>query len=124
MQRTVPILHIESYEEAKAYYVDWLGFKIDWEFRFEPTFPVYMQVSRDGLVLHLSQHKGGNSGPSMCHVDVDDLDALMVEWKSQRPNFTQEIEIAPWNAKHISLTDPFGTMVGINQDLSAPGEAP
>jgi hypothetical protein len=47
MQRTVPILHIGSYEEAKAYYVDWLGFKIDWEFRFEPTFPVYMQVSRD-----------------------------------------------------------------------------
>jgi hypothetical protein len=58
MQRTVPILHIDSYEEAKAYYVDWLGFNIDWEFRFEPTFPVYMQVSRDGLVLHLSEHKG------------------------------------------------------------------
>jgi catechol 2,3-dioxygenase-like lactoylglutathione lyase family enzyme len=77
MQRTVPILHIDSYEEAKAYYVDWLGFKIDWEFRFEPTFPVYMQVSRDGLVLHLSEHKGGNSGPAMCHVEVDDLDALM-----------------------------------------------
>jgi catechol 2,3-dioxygenase-like lactoylglutathione lyase family enzyme len=53
MQRTVPMLHIGGYEEAKAYYVDWLGFRIDWEFRFEPTFPVYMQVSRDGLVLHL-----------------------------------------------------------------------
>jgi hypothetical protein len=36
MQRTVPILHIDSYEEAKGYYVDWLGFQIDWEFRFEP----------------------------------------------------------------------------------------
>lgn len=82
MQRTVPILHIDSYEEAKAFYVDWLGFKIDWEFRFEPTFPVYMQVSRDGLVFHLSEHKGGNPGPAMCHVDVDDLDALMAEWKS------------------------------------------
>ena len=78
MQRTVPILHIDSYEEAKAYYVDWLGFEIDWEFRFEPTFPVYMQVSRDGLVFHLSEHKGGNPGPVMCHVDVDDLDS----WRS------------------------------------------
>ena len=39
MQRTVPILHIDSYEEAKAYYVDWLGFKIDWEFRSSRLFP-------------------------------------------------------------------------------------
>lgn len=117
MQRTVPILHIHNYEEAKAYYVDWLGFKIDWEFRFEPTFPVYMEVSRDGLVLHLSEHKGGNPGAAMCHVDVDDLDALMAEWKSRRPDFTQEVEIAPWNAKHILLKDPFGNTLGINQAL-------
>jgi hypothetical protein len=32
MQRTIPILHVDSYEEAKSYYVDWLGFAIDWDF--------------------------------------------------------------------------------------------
>ena len=115
MQRTVPMLHIEDYEEAKAYYVDWLGFGIDWEFRFEPTLPVYMQVSRAGLVLHLSQHEGDNPGGVKCHVDVDDLDALVAEWKSRRPGFSLEVEIAPWNAKHISLKDPFGNELGINQ---------
>ena len=115
MQRTVPMLHIESYEKAKAYYVDWLGFTIDWEFRLEPTFPVYMQVSRDSLVLHLSEHQGDNPGGVKCHVDVDDLDALVAEWKSRRPGFSLEVEIAPWNAKHISLKDPFGNELGINQ---------
>jgi hypothetical protein len=58
----------------------------------------------------------------MCHVEVDDLDALMAEWKSRRSDFTQEIEIAPWNAKHISLKDSFGNMLGINQDLPTPPE--
>lgn len=120
MERTVPILPIHSYEVAKAFYVDWLGFKIDWEFRFEPTLPVYMQVSRGGLVFHLTEHKGGNPGPVMCHIDVNDLDALMAEWKSRRADFVQEVEIAPWNAKHVSLKDPFGNMLGINQDLSLP----
>lgn len=90
MQRTVPILPIDDYNEAKAYYVDWLGFQVDWEFRFEPTFPVYMQISRDGLVLHLTEHKGGNPGRAMCHMDVDDLDALVAEWKSRRLDFTQK----------------------------------
>jgi uncharacterized glyoxalase superfamily protein PhnB len=118
MQRTVPILHIDNYEEAKSYYVDWLGFKVDWEFRLEPGFPVYMQVSREGLLLHLSQHQGDNPGGVMCHIEVDDLDALMAEWKAKRPDFAQEITIAPWNAKHIDLKDPFGNSLGINQLLA------
>jgi len=54
----------------------------------------------------------------MCHVDVDDLDALMAEWKAKRPDFAQEIEITPWNAKHINLKDPFGNTLGINQILA------
>ena len=70
MQRTVPILHIDNYEQAKSYYVDWLGFEVDWEFRLEPGFPVYMQVSREGLVLYLSEHKGDNPGGVTCHVEV------------------------------------------------------
>jgi catechol 2,3-dioxygenase-like lactoylglutathione lyase family enzyme len=117
MKRTVPILHIEDYAEAKAYYVDWLGFNVDWEFRLESTFPVYMQVSRDALVLHLSEHKGDNPGGVKCHVDVDDLDSLVAEWKLRRPDFNQGIQITPWNSKHISLQDPFGNTLGINQAL-------
>jgi uncharacterized glyoxalase superfamily protein PhnB len=117
MQRAVPMLHIDSYEAAKAFYVDWLGFGIDWEFRFEPTFPVYMQISRDGLVLHLSEHMGDNPGGVKCHVDVDDLDALVTEWKGRRPDFTQEVQITPWSTKHLSLKDPFGNELGINQVL-------
>lgn len=122
MQRTVPILHIGSYEEAKDYYLDWLGFQIDWEFRLEPSFPVYMRISRGDLVLHLSERKGDNPAGVMCHVDVDDSDALMGEWTARRPDLIPEVEIAPWNAKHISLRDPFGNTLGINELLRNPNE--
>ena len=59
--QTVPILR--SFDEAKAreFYVDWLGFTVDWEHRFEPGTPLYMQVSRDGIVLHISEHHGDGS---------------------------------------------------------------
>ncbi len=119
MQRTVPILHIDGYEDATAYYVDWLGFRIDWEFRFEPAFPVYMQISRDGLVFHLSQHEGDNPAGVVCHVDVDDLDALIAERRSRRPECPLEVTITPWSAKHLTLKDPFGNSLGINQLLVA-----
>ena len=51
--QTVPILR--SFDEGKAreFYVGWLGFTVDWEHRFEPGLPLYMQVSRAGIVLLL-----------------------------------------------------------------------
>jgi catechol 2,3-dioxygenase-like lactoylglutathione lyase family enzyme len=42
-------------DEAKAreFYVDFLGFTVDWKHRFEPGMPLYMQVSRAGIEFHL-----------------------------------------------------------------------
>jgi hypothetical protein len=57
-ERTVPVLRMFSLEKAKEFYLDFLGFKIDWEHRFEEDAPVYMQVSRSNAVLHLSEHFG------------------------------------------------------------------
>jgi catechol 2,3-dioxygenase-like lactoylglutathione lyase family enzyme len=44
--QTIPILRIFSVAKAKEFYVDFLGFQVDWEHRFEDVAPVYMQVSR------------------------------------------------------------------------------
>jgi catechol 2,3-dioxygenase-like lactoylglutathione lyase family enzyme len=57
-ERAVPIFRIFSLDKAREFYLDFLGFKVDWEHRFEPGGPVYMQISRNGLVIHLSEHHG------------------------------------------------------------------
>src|SRR5262249_52877992 len=51
--RTIPILRIFSVEKAKEFYVDYLGFSVDWEHHFEENTPAYLQVCRGGLMLHL-----------------------------------------------------------------------
>jgi catechol 2,3-dioxygenase-like lactoylglutathione lyase family enzyme len=45
--QTVPLLRIFDVAKACEFYVEYLGFRVDWEHRFEPTAPLYMQVSRD-----------------------------------------------------------------------------
>jgi catechol 2,3-dioxygenase-like lactoylglutathione lyase family enzyme len=57
-QKTIPILRIFNVEKAKEFYVDYLGFSVDWEHHFEDNTPAYIQISRDGLMLHLSEHHG------------------------------------------------------------------
>ncbi|MEU1662816.1 glyoxalase superfamily protein [Streptomyces sparsogenes] len=42
-----------SVAQALPFYRDFLGFALDWEHRFEPTLPLYVQISRSTAVLHL-----------------------------------------------------------------------
>ncbi len=50
----IPILRIFSVDKAKEFYLDFLGFTLAWEHRFSEDLPLYMQVTRTGLTLHLS----------------------------------------------------------------------
>jgi catechol 2,3-dioxygenase-like lactoylglutathione lyase family enzyme len=56
--KTIPILRIFDVAKARDFYVGFLGFDVDWEHHFEQNTPAYMQVSRAGLTLHLSEHHG------------------------------------------------------------------
>ena len=40
----MPILRISDYQQAVAFYIDWLAFRIDWEDQ-PANGPFYMQVS-------------------------------------------------------------------------------
>ena len=56
--KVIPILRIFSVEKTHEFYMGYLGFKVDWEHRFEPDLPLFMQVSRGGMLLYLSEHHG------------------------------------------------------------------
>jgi len=44
-ERVIPVFRIFSVEKAREFYLDFLGFKVDWEARFGPDLPLYMQVT-------------------------------------------------------------------------------
>ena len=58
IEKTIPVLRMFDYQKTIEFYVDWLGFEIVWEHRFEENAPVYMEVKKDNLTLHLSEHHG------------------------------------------------------------------
>jgi catechol 2,3-dioxygenase-like lactoylglutathione lyase family enzyme len=104
-----PILRIFDEAAAKDFYVGFLGFRIDWEHRFEPDLPLYMQVSRDGCVLHLSGHHGDCCPGAALRIETGDLDALQGELSSKRYKHARPgIEEMPWGTRDMSVTDPFG----------------
>ena len=116
--QTIPLLRIFDRTKALAFYVDFLGFTIDWEHRFEPGLPVYIQVSRAGCVLHLTEHHGDCTPGSTVFVRMTGLDEFHRELMARDyPYARPGVEIAPWNAKLMQVTDPFGNRLRFNEDL-------
>ncbi len=114
----IPLFRIFNYEMAKAFYCGWLGFVIDWEHRFTPDLPRYLQISRDAAVLHLTEHFGDCCPGAKVLININDVETLHAEL-STRPNSNMEpsVEQAPWNAKVLEVTDPFGNRICFNQPL-------
>jgi uncharacterized glyoxalase superfamily protein PhnB len=107
--KTTPILRIFDEAKAREFYVDFLGFTVDWEHRFEPGLPLYMQVSRDGCVLHLSEHHGDCSPGAAMRIETDALDAFQAELGSRQYKYARPgIENMPWGTRDMSVKDPFG----------------
>jgi len=105
---TVPILRIFEEAKAREFYVEFLGFAVDWEHRFEPGLPLYMQVSRDRCVLHLSEHHGDASPGSAVRIHTDDLEAYHAELTARQYKYARPgIDVQPWG-KDMSIRDPFG----------------
>jgi catechol 2,3-dioxygenase-like lactoylglutathione lyase family enzyme len=114
----IPVLRIFDGALARAFYLDWLGFKPDWEHRFGPDFPLYLQVSRGPAILHLSEHYGDCSPGARVLIQVADINALHDELAARpNPNMRPSVEIAPWNAKVLEIVDPFGNRLCFNQPL-------
>jgi uncharacterized glyoxalase superfamily protein PhnB len=107
--RTTPILRIFDEQKAKEFYIDFLGFKIDWEHRFEPGLPLYMQISKDDCILHLSEHHGDCSPGAAMRIVTTALDAFQQELLAKQYKYARPgIEDTPWGSRDMSIGDPFG----------------
>jgi catechol 2,3-dioxygenase-like lactoylglutathione lyase family enzyme len=112
----LPILRTFDVERAREFYVNWLGFSVDWEHRFDDKAPLYMQVSRGALILHLSEHSGDGTPGSVVYVrarGVSELhqDLLAKPYRYLRPG----LGLGPAGGASLTLLDPFGNVLRIEE---------
>ena len=99
--------------------MNYLGFTVDWEHRFEPGMPLYMQVSRAGCVLHLTEHHGDCCPGAAMRIQVSDVDAFHAELCTRRyGNARPSVHDMPWGSRDMSVTDPFGNRLTFTTAVS------
>jgi uncharacterized glyoxalase superfamily protein PhnB len=119
VQKVIPVLRIFDYKKAIEFYVDWLEFKIDWEHTFEENTPIYMQVSREGMTLHLSEHHGDSTPGARIYIECTGLKEyhqLLIDkkYKNNRPG----LEKSFYGTWCMEVIDPFGNRLTLNERIS------
>jgi len=119
--QTIPILRILDLARAKEFYIDFLGFTLDWEHRFDERAPLYMQISLAGLTLHLSEHHGDGCPGATIFVRVSGLIEYHAEITAKGYGYLRPgIEQTFHNSRMMTITDPFGNRIRFDEALTTP----
>ncbi|WP_345216592.1 glyoxalase superfamily protein [Georgenia halophila] len=112
MAHPVPVLRMLDERVAREFYVDYLGFVVEFEHRFEPGLPLYLRLRRDAFTLDLSEHHGDGTPGSVVWVPVVDVRALHRElhattYSRLRPG----IDDAAPGGPTLEAIDPFSNVI-------------
>ena len=119
-QQIIPILRIFDVAKAKEFYVDYLGFNLNWEHRFEGVAPVYMEVQRGDFRIHLTEHHGDACPGSNCYARMTGILEFHAELAARNYGYLRPgVETTEWNARMMEVIDPFGNRIRFAEDINA-----
>jgi catechol 2,3-dioxygenase-like lactoylglutathione lyase family enzyme len=114
---TIPILRIHDAAVALEFYVNFLGFTLDFggPAGGPAGGPFFGQVIRGDTTLQLAEEAPGPGPGATVAVHIAGLDALRAELASRRE--VPEVEQVPWGYRILFLSDPFGNQVRFCEPL-------
>ena len=117
----IPILDVHDIHRALRFYVERLGFEID--FRYEEDPENYAGVRRDDVCLHMQwQHednfKKGTAGRLRVRLIVDDPDSLFEEYRSKGLlEEGSQVRDTPWGTREFGFQDLDGNGLIFYRDI-------
>ncbi|GIH07616.1 glyoxalase [Rhizocola hellebori] len=116
---TIPILRIFSEAKALEFYLEFLGFDLDFGGPSGgPGTPFYGQVIRAHSTFQLAEQPYDPGHGATVSISLADLDALHHELSLRRGEmgsrvwgpavWVPDIEAVPWGARVLTIADPFG----------------
>lgn len=111
VRSSIPVLRMFDEAKANAFYLDYLGFEVDWESRFSPTAPLYVQIHLGDAILHLNGHAKEDAPISEVNIPVLGLQNYCDYLIAKRAGYPTPIAVDPrYQGRNTDLNiyDPFG----------------
>ncbi len=103
----LPVLPARDLAEARAFYVDWLGFA---EVVYSDE--AYLIVRRDSMELHFWRTPDRNLAENTsCYIRGGQVPALYAEYAARGVPQLSAFETRPWGMKEFYIHDPSGVLL-------------
>ncbi len=124
VEKTIPVLRIFDYQKAIEFYVVWLEFKITFEHVFEEGMPKYIEIAREGLTLHLSEHHGDATPGARVFLwcsGLKDFHTILInkKYKNNKPGICKTF----YDLWEVEVIDPFGNRLSFNEKINQESNA-
>jgi hypothetical protein len=114
----VPILRMLDVAKADEFYLGFLGFKVDWEHRFDDNAPLYRGISRGDLVLHQSEHHGDGVPGQHLRINMQGVEEYQKELSAKNYRYYRPgVQKTDWGTLDMGLIDPFGNRIFFSEAL-------
>lgn len=116
MHEVVPTLRIAKLAASSEFYVRALGFRIDWQHADE-TGALFAQLSREGMLLYLSERAADGAGRGLVHLYVPNIDAWHAEFFERGVDAPLPQDM-PWGNREFRVLDPDGNQLCVCTPLN------
>lgn len=109
VKKIIPVLRILDENKSKEFYIDFLGFSVEFEHRHGKNYPLYIGLTKENFHLHLSEHYGDCNTGSNVRVEIEELEAFQGELLKKDYKYCKPgIEKTEFQTMEMQITDPFG----------------
>ena len=116
----VPEIPVANVDEAVSYYVDNLGFTMDWGDDEGGIAGISKGHCRLFLTNRAFRESRGNAAPVVLWINLDgkvEVDALYAEWRASGAKLVSEPEDKPWKLREFVAADLDGNLLRVFYDF-------
>ncbi|UHQ22590.1 VOC family protein [Lysobacter sp. 5GHs7-4] len=95
-----------------------LGFSVDWQHQFEPGFPLFVQLTRAGQTIFLSEHRDDCAVGGAVYFVVPDVDECHRAFAANGIAIAEPPENTPWDTREMLVADPDGNRLRFATDAT------
>ena len=106
LRSTISLLRVTDARKSQSFYRDMLGFETTWEYDPGDGHPIFLEVSRDAVSFHLSEHEGDGPRGIQVYVNVVDAVTLHDEFALRGVEIVEPLQETSWGDLIFVIRDP------------------
>ena len=116
----VPEIPAANVDKAAAYYVNTLGFTLDWGDDHGGIAGISRGDCRLFITNSFFRESYGNTGPILFWLNLNskaEVDELFAQWQASQAKIVSEPEDKPWNLREFLAADLDGNLIRVFYDF-------